>query len=142
MIISAINSRFNKTTHEYGIEVPKSIYEDMAIDHKNGNTYWTDDINLEISNVGVAFEVLGEGVRAPPGWRKVSGHIIFYLKMDFTRKARWVKDVHQTPDLLTSSYAGVVSRESDHIALIHAALLGIQTMVYDIRNANLQAPSS
>ena len=81
-------------------------------------------------------------MRAPPGWRKVSGHIIFYLKMDFTRKARWVKDGHQTPDLLTSSYAGVVSRESDHIALIHAALLGIQTMVYDIRNANLQAPSS
>ena len=31
--------------------------------------------------------------------------------MDFTRKARWVKDGHRTPDPTTSNYAGVVSRE-------------------------------
>ena len=62
--------------------------------------------------------------------------------MDFTRKARWVKDGHRTPDLITSSYAGVVSRESVQIALTHAAMHGIETLAADIRNAYLQAPSS
>ena len=62
--------------------------------------------------------------------------------MDFTRKARWVKDGHRTPDPITSSYAGVVSRESVRIALAHAALHGIETLAADIWNAYLQAPSS
>ncbi|KAL7553380.1 hypothetical protein ACHAWF_016663, partial [Thalassiosira exigua] len=73
-------------------------------------------------NVGIAFEILEEGARAPPGYRKSSGHLVFDVKMDFTRKARWVKDGHRTPDLQTSSYAGVVSRDSIRIALTYAAL--------------------
>ena len=60
----------------------------MDVDCKNGNTYWTDDINLEMSNDVVAFEVLGAGVRAPPGWRKASEHIISDANMDFRRKNR------------------------------------------------------
>ena len=63
-----------------------------------------------MTNVGIAFELLEQGERAPPGWTKASGHIIFYIKMDFTSKSRWVKDVHKTPDPTTSAYAGVVSR--------------------------------
>jgi hypothetical protein len=62
--------------------------------------------------------------------------------MDFTRKARWVKDGHKTPDSKTLSFAGVVSRDSIRIALTHAALLGLPVMGADIRNAYLQAPSS
>ncbi len=62
--------------------------------------------------------------------------------MDFTRKARWVKDGHKTPDSLTSSFAGVVSRDSIRITLTHAALLGLPILGADIRNAYLQAPSS
>ena len=81
----------------------------MAIDCKNGNTYWTDAINLEMSNFGLAFELLVAGLHAPPGWIKSYGHIIFDVKMDFTSKSIWVKDGHRTPDPLTSSYAGVVS---------------------------------
>ena len=63
------------------------INETMDIDLKNINTYWADDINLEMSNVGVSFEVLGVGVRAPPGCIKFSGHIICDVKIDFALKA-------------------------------------------------------
>ena len=142
VIIAAVNTRVKRSTHKYGIEVPTSIAHALRLDEENGNTFWCDAVNLEMSNVGVAFEVLKPGQRAPPGWRKASGHIIFDVKMDFTRKARWVKDGHRTPDPITSSYAGVVSRESVRIALTHAALHGITTMAADIRNAYLQAPSS
>jgi len=41
-----------------------------------------------------------------------------------------------------STYAGVVSRESIHIALTYAALNDIDILAVDICNAYLQAPSS
>ena len=62
--------------------------------------------------------------------------------MDFTRKARWVLDGHKTLDLIGSTYAGVVSRESVHIALTYAALNDLDVFAADIQNAYLQAPSS
>ena len=36
----------------------------------------------------VAFEIVENGKPAPVGWTKTSGHLIWDLKMDFTRKAR------------------------------------------------------
>ena len=95
-----------------------------------------------MKNVGVAFEILPNGQKAPVGWSKASGHLIFDVKMDFTRKARWVKDGHCTPNPTTLMYAGVVSRESISIALTYAALHNIDVKVADIKNAYLQAPSS
>jgi len=64
------------------------------------------------------------------------------VKMDVTRKARWVKDGHKTPNSTTSSFAGVVSQDSICIALTHAALLGFPVIEANICNAYLQAPSS
>ena len=39
-------------------------------------------------NVDIAFEVLHTGEEAPPGWIKVTGHLVFDVKMDFTKKDR------------------------------------------------------
>ena len=90
----------------------------------------------------VAFQILGLNAKAPPDWHKASGHIIFDVKMDFTRKAHWVEDGHKTPNSTTSIFAGVLSRDSIRIALTHAALLGLPVIGANIRNAYLQAPSS
>ena len=84
-----------------------------------------DALSKEMRNVGVAFELLPTGKPAPHGWKKVTGHLIWDLKMDFTRKARWVLDGHRTPDPIGSTYAGVVSRESVRIAFTYAALNGL-----------------
>ena len=54
------------------------------LNRKNGNTMWGDALQKEMYNVGVAFKVLGEGVPAPVGWSKLSGHIVWDVKMDFT----------------------------------------------------------
>ena len=67
---------------------------------------------------------------------------MFDVKMDFTREARWVKDGHQTPHPETSSYAGVVSRESICIMLTYMALHEVDIMAADIRNTYLQASTS
>ena len=104
--------------------------------------FWTNSRKLEMSNVGVAFEVLKPGDKAPPGWKKASGHLIYDVNMDFTLRSRWVKDGHQTPKPKTSCYTGVVSHESIRIALAYAALHKIDVKAADIQNAYLQAPSS
>ena len=84
-------------------------------------------------NVGVAVEILEDGKTAPAGYTKVSGHLIWSVKMDFTRKARWVLDGHKTPDPVGSKYAGVVSRESVRIAFTYAALNDLDVCMADIR---------
>ena len=92
-------------------------------------------------NVGVAFEVLPERHNSPVGWSKVTGHIIWDVKMDFTRKARWVLDGHKNPDSILSTYTRVVSSESVCIAFTDAALNGIEVRATEISSAYLQAPS-
>ena len=61
-------------------------------------------------NVGVAFEVSPEGQKPPVGCSNVTGHFILDVKMDFTRKSRWVLNEHKIPDPVGSTYAVVVSR--------------------------------
>ncbi len=60
-----------------------------------------------MGNVCIAFKILWPNEKAPPGWHKALRHIFFNVKMDFTRKACWVKDGHKTPDSLTSSFTGL-----------------------------------
>ena len=86
--------------------------------------------------------ILGDDENLPVGYTKATGHIIFDVKMDFTRKARWVLDGHRCADPYGSTYAGVVSRDSVRIALTYAALNKLDVYAADIRNAYLQAPSS
>ncbi len=137
VIVSAVTTRVWKTSHKYGIELPTSVKHAIEVDWKNGNTLWQDDLSKEMGNVCVAFEILGPGTKAPPGWHKASGHLVFDVKMDFTRKERWVKDGHKTPDSATSSFAGVVLRDGICVALTHVALLGLPVLGADIRNAYL-----
>ncbi len=140
--MKAVNSCIHRTSHKYGIELPTSVKHAIDIDCKNKNTFWQDALKKEMGNVCIAFEIPGPNNKAPPGWHKASGHIVFDVKMDFTRKACWVNDGHKTPDSLNSSFAGVVSCDSICISLTHAALIGLPVLGANIRNAYLQAPSS
>ena len=142
VILSKVKGRIRKTTQKYGIEIPTSVENAYEIDTKNNNGLWRKAIGKEMTNVGVEFQVLEEGEKAPPGWYKARRHIMFDIKMDFTRKARWVLDGHHQSDPEGSTYAGVVSRECIQIAFTYAALNELDVCAADIRNAYLQAPSS
>ena len=87
-----------------------------------------------MSNVRITFEILDESKPARIGWSKKSGHMVFDVKMDFTRKACWVLDSHRSADPTKSTYAGVVSRDSVRIAFIYAALYDIDVLAADIQN--------
>lgn len=141
-ILNAVNSRVCRSNVKYGIRVPRTLKEARQLDRINGNNCWEAAYEKEMKNVGIAFRILEEGQPPPPGYTKSSGHLVFDVKMDFTRKARWVKDGHKTADPETSSYAGVVSKESIRVLLTHAALHDIPVCAADIRNAYLSAKSS
>ncbi len=44
-------TRYLKRTHKFGIEVPKTVKEALALDRKNGNTLWADTIAKEMKEV-------------------------------------------------------------------------------------------
>ena len=90
VVLAAFKKRIRKTTHNYGIESPTSVEHAFELDRKNGNNLWNDALEMEMCNIGVAFEIHEDGKTAPAGYTKVSGHLIWSVKMDFTRKARWV----------------------------------------------------
>ena len=83
-----------------------------------------------------------DGTKLPPGFTKSSGYLVFDVKIDFTLKARWVKDGNLSPEPIDSNFAGVASRESIRIVFTYAALNGINLCAAVIKSAYLQAPTS
>ena len=50
-----MKSRYWKTTHKFGIRVPKSVDEAYKIDLETGTNFWTKAISKEMVKVKVAF---------------------------------------------------------------------------------------
>jgi hypothetical protein len=132
-ILSAVKERFQKKNHKFGIALPTSINHARELDTVHENNFWMEALQKEMVNIGIAFEVLEDKASAPKGWNKVTGHIIWDVKMDFTRKARWVLDGDNQADPEGCRYAGVVSRESVRIALTYAALNVLEVCAADMR---------
>ena len=64
-------------THKFGINIPTSIKNALEIDRINRNTFSRDALEIKMMNVGIEFDILDENDVVPPGWSKVTGHIIF-----------------------------------------------------------------
>jgi hypothetical protein len=67
--------------------------------------------------------------------------MIFDIKMDFTRKARFVAGGHDTDPPSNLTYSSVVARDSIRLAFLIAALNDLEVLEGDIGNAYLQAPT-
>ena len=140
-LVKRRNPRYLKRTHKFGIELPKTVQEALAIDKRLGNTFWADGIAKEMKNVHVAFKILSDDESVPIGYQKIPCHMVFDIKMeDFTRKARLVAGGHKTDAPPTITYASVVSRETVRIALLMAALNDLEVKVGDVLNAYITAP--
>ena len=141
-IISKTKSKYWTRTHKFGIRLPHSVKEALAIDKENGDTMWWDAICKEMKNVRVAFEEYDGDINDLVGYKKLDMHMIFDIKMgeNFRRKARLVADGHKTATPATITYSSVVSRDSVRIALTIAALNDLKILACDILNAYLTAP--
>ena len=148
-IINKAKTKYWRTTHKYGVRVPTSVEEALQIDRETGTDYWEKAINKEMKKAKVAYSEVNEctpedvrsgNVPSLNGFQEISCHIIFDVKMDFTRKARFVAGGHTTETPVGLCYSSVVSRESVRIAFLVAALNDLDVFACDIGNAYLNAP--
>ena len=93
-----------------------------------------------MSKIMPAVRILDSIEAKPIGYQQIPWHIIFNVKMDFTRKARYVTGGHKTEDPTTPTYASVVSRDSVHIGFLLAALNDLDVLSADVAGAHLNAP--
>jgi hypothetical protein len=80
-IISKLKSKYWQRTHKYGVRVPRSMNKAKEIDQTNGDSRWMDAVKLEMTNVRVAFEVYDGDTDELVGYQKISGHLVFDVKL-------------------------------------------------------------
>ena len=149
-IISKVKKRYWRTTHKFGIRLPKNAEEALEIDRETGTDFWEKAIKKEMSKVknkawqrkhGVTPDDVRNGrVKDMVGFQEIKCHMIFDVKMDFTRKARFVAGGHTTDAAPGITYSSVVSRDSVRLGFMLAALNGVDIMACDLENAYLNAP--
>ncbi|KAL7551889.1 hypothetical protein ACHAWF_015100, partial [Thalassiosira exigua] len=133
-----------------GIRVQKTPGgEALRIDKETGTDFWELAMIKEMVKAKVSYELVdgctpekvrSEKVPALKGHQEVSCHIIFNIKMDFTRKARFVANC-STADMPSAlTYSSIVLRDSVRISLLVAALNVLDIFTCDIGNAYLNAP--
>ena len=101
--------------------MPKTVEEALAIDEETGTDFWRKE-PLMI------------------GFQEIRCHVIFDVKMDFTRKARFVAGGHTTDTPASITYSSVVSRDSVRMAFLVAGLNDLDVLAGDVTNASLNAP--
>jgi hypothetical protein len=45
------DTQYWKCTHKYGVELPKSVKQGLAIDRNTGTSFWKDAIKKEMRNI-------------------------------------------------------------------------------------------
>ena len=82
-----MKTKYWRTTHKFGIRIPKTVQEALKIDEENGNTLWYNSIQREMSNVCIAFDkkekVSIKDVRTGKALiesQEIKCHIIFDIK--------------------------------------------------------------
>ena len=104
----------------------------MLFERKWSTSYW----RLKKTSCSLEEALSGKGL---PGYQKITCHLIFDVRMDFTRKARFVAGGHLTDPLKSITYSRVALRETVRIAFLIAALNDLDVCAADIGNAYLNA---
>ena len=141
-ISKAVISCLYASKTKVGIKIPNSLAKCIEFDKENRNRYWQTAHQKESDTVRIAFEILEGKHQIPSDYTEAKGFMCCDLKLDFTRKACWVKAGNLTASTGASSYAGVVSRESVQIVLLYAALNNLNITCGDIKAAYLSSPTS
>ena len=94
-IIAKVKARFLQKSHKSGVEGPTSVEKAYKLNKKNNNTLWHHAIKKEMTNVSIDFHILNHGEEKLVGYEHINFHLIFYVKMDFRRKAHFFLEATQ-----------------------------------------------
>ncbi len=122
--------RYCQTTHKFGIRLPQTVAEALA-NHQTRTDFWQKALRKDMNKVKVAWTA-ADGVSPKQaqtgkessmiGYQEIQCHVMFDVKVDFTRKAWFVDGGHtaDTPGSIT--YLSVVSRDGVQLAFLIAGL--------------------
>ena len=79
---------------KFGVEVPSTVEEALQLDLENSNKLWQETIAKEMTNNRVTFQIFETDEQPPVGYTEITCHLIFDVKMDLIRKARYVAGGH------------------------------------------------
>ena len=65
------------------------VNEALQIDTESESDLWRKAIEKEMTNIKSAFKILEDNEKVPISYQFIKCHMIFDIKMDFTRKARF-----------------------------------------------------
>ena len=85
VIMYSIKLRVIKTMHKYGIKIPMSVDHVYKTNKKNKDKLWRNAIHKEMQNVRIDFEIIYCNQHVKVGWKKSTRHMVFGVKIDFTR---------------------------------------------------------
>jgi hypothetical protein len=131
-----MQKKYWRTEYKFGVRIPKTVEEALQIDKATGTTHWEKALKKEMAKVSVAYksrkDVTPDDVRKGRvsdmlGFQEIKCHIVFDVRMDFTRKARFVAGGHMTQPATSITYSSVDSRDS--VAFLLAALNGLQVLI-------------
>jgi hypothetical protein len=122
LIISKVKKKYWRMIHKFGCTLPHSVEEELEIDRLTGTDHWQRALNRErCLRKNVAWnardnttpdEIQSGKVKDMIGFQEIGCHIVFDIKMDFTRKARFCAGGHTTDTPAAMTYSSIVSRDS------------------------------
>jgi hypothetical protein len=98
-IINKVKKKYWRTTHKFGLRLPKMMEEALRLDTANGNHFWEDAIKKEMSKACITYipvegctpaQVRANEIDQLRGYQEIQCHIVFDVKIDFSRKACFV----------------------------------------------------
>lgn len=148
-IISKLKKKYWRTEYKFGVQVPKTVDEAYRLDTESETDYWTKAIEREMTKLRPAVDVHSQHtpdqIRSRQardtlvGYQEIPVHWVFDVKMDLTRRARFVAGGHKTETPTCGMYSSVVSRDSVRIAMTLCSLYDLKLWACDISNAYLNA---
>jgi hypothetical protein len=116
-----VKKNYWKVMQKFGIKLPHSTEEALEINRVMGMDHWRKAFNKEMLTVkivwnakdGIALEAVRSGkAKGMIGFQEIGCHIVFDIKMDIMRKARFVDSGHMLETPAALMYSSVVLRES------------------------------
>ena len=115
---------------------------------ETGTEFWRKALGKQMAKVKLAWRT-ADGVSPEQartgkestiiGFQEIRCHVIFDVKLDFTRKSRFVAGGHKTDTPGSITYSSVVSRDSVRLAFLIAGLNDLDVLAGDVTNAYLNA---
>ena len=126
---------------KYGVKVPNTVKEAIALDQSNGNKFWQEAIKKEMEALLEldCFEFRDAGDIPLGEYQCTNLHIIFDVKTDLRRKARLVAGGHLVELFDTEVYSSTVRGISVKLLHVIAHQNKLKALCGDVGNAFVTA---